>query len=100
MKQYTESESAITRAIRDYLKLKRIFHYKNHQGLGSAPGVSDIIGIYKKRFLAIECKSSEGKLSAHQREFLNKVNEEGGIGFVARCIEDVMAVLGEEKCEK
>jgi Holliday junction resolvase len=84
LKDRKKLEKEITKEIREYLKYRGIFHYKNWQGLGSAKGVSDIIGIYKGRFLAIEVKTERGQLSDHQEIFLNTINHEGGIGFVAR----------------
>lgn len=57
-------------------------------------GCSDIIGMLKGgRWLAIECKSDKGKLTADQQAFLDTVNGEGGFGFVARSVDDVMAAL-------
>lgn len=56
-------------------------------------GVADLLGIYRGRFLAIEVKSAKGNLSEHQVEFLDQVRAAGGIGFVARSIEDVKRQL-------
>lgn len=56
-------------------------------------GTSDILGIYKSKFLAIEVKTKTGKLNPFQKAFLENVNNEGGIGFVARSIEDVERYL-------
>jgi penicillin-binding protein-related factor A (putative recombinase) len=56
-------------------------------------GVSDILGIYREKFLAIEVKSEKGRLLPEQREFIDEVNENGGIAFVARSVEDVQARL-------
>jgi penicillin-binding protein-related factor A (putative recombinase) len=53
------------------------------------PGVSDLIGIWRSKFLAIEVKSQTGRLKEHQARFLSLVNEHGGIAFMARGIEDV-----------
>lgn len=58
-------------------------------------GVSDIIGIYKGKFFAIEVKTKTGKLSEHQKIFLNDVKKNGGIAFVARSIDDVHRGLNE-----
>ena len=51
-------------------------------------GVSDILGIYKGKPLAIEVKSLKGRVSPEQKAFLEMFNNLGGIGFVARSIED------------
>lgn len=57
-------------------------------------GCSDIIGQLKDgRFLAIECKSSNGSLTEAQREFLNGVTKANGIAGVARSIDDAQRLL-------
>lgn len=56
-------------------------------------GISDILGIFKNRFLAIEVKSLSGKLSANQKVFIDNVNNNGGIAFVARTVGDVTKEL-------
>lgn len=89
------SEADITRQVRDYLKVQHVFHWKVLQGLGATPGISDIIGIYHVRPLAIEIKTAKGKLSEHQISFLNNFKKEGGIAFVARSVEDVIENLKE-----
>jgi len=89
-KKPAPKEADITRSIRAYLRSIGVFHYKQWQGLGSKRGVSDIIGIYKGKYLAIEVKTPRGKLSEHQEKFLQAVNLEGGIGFVARSVDDVI----------
>lgn len=60
---------------------------------GLCNGSSDLIGIYNGRFLAIEVKTSKGKLRPAQRVFLDAVKSNGGIGGVARCAEDVDKIL-------
>ena len=82
-------EKDLTKQIRSLLKVCGIWHWKAWQGLGSTPGVPDILGIYKGRMLGIEVKTAAGKLSKHQQDFIDKINAEGGIAFVARSIEDV-----------
>ena len=49
------------------------------------PGSSDIFAILSDgRFLAIECKTSEGKLSELQSVFMHQVQESGGEALVIR----------------
>lgn len=57
------------------------------------PGGADLIGIYKGRFLAIECKSSTGRATEAQLNFIRVVNDLGGIAGVCRCKEDVKLLL-------
>lgn len=48
---------------------------------GLCVGSSDLIGLYKGKFLAIEIKRLGKKPSAAQENFINRVNENGGIAF-------------------
>lgn len=57
-------------------------------------GCSDILGMLKGgRMLAVECKSSKGKESADQAAFGERVAQDGGLYFVARSVDDVIAAL-------
>lgn len=59
-------------------------------------GCSDIIGqMQDGRFLAIECKSAEGRCTREQQAFLDRVKRHGGIAGVARSIDDVDDILEE-----
>lgn len=58
------------------------------------PGCSDVLGqLHDGRFLAVEVKAATGRLSAEQIEFLARVNQSGGLGFVARNCADVFRKL-------
>lgn len=60
----------------------------------SQDGMSDILGMFKGgRLLAIECKSRTGIVKPHQQNFLDLINAGGGLGFVARSVEDVIRKL-------
>lgn len=91
------SEKEITHGIRNLLKTFRIFHWKNFGGPMGEKGVPDILGIYQGKFLGIEVKTPAGKLSDHQSRFLQNINAAGGIGFVARNLEDVIEKLDLKK---
>jgi len=97
MKSKPRSEKEITASIRAFLKAHRIFHWKVWQGLGSQKGVSDIVGLYEGRFFAIEVKTEKGKLSEDQAKFLKLVVINGGNGFVARSLDDVVKYLGMKR---
>lgn len=61
---------------------------------GLCKGSSDLIGWTKDGFfLAIEVKKDKGKVSPEQQNFIDRVNEAGGIGFIARSPEDVKKYL-------
>lgn len=88
-------EADITKQIRDVLNLKGIWHWKQWQGPMSEPkGVSDILGCFEGKLLAIEVKVPGRKPSLEQLGFLDNVNVAGGIGFVAYSVEDVIEKLG------
>lgn len=87
-------EHLLTKAIRSLLNAAGIFHWKVYQTLGSTPGVPDIIGCHKGRFIAIEVKAGKNAVSPAQRAFLEAINRAGGLGFVARSIDDVIDELG------
>jgi hypothetical protein len=57
-------------------------------------GVSDILGVFHGRFLAIEVKSKVGKLTESQKAFLENVRDNGGIAILARSVSDVANALG------
>jgi len=61
----------------------------------SIKGVSDIICIYRKQVIFIEVKSKTGRLSEHQKIFINRCNSLGVRAFVARSIQDVVEQLKE-----
>jgi len=58
-------------------------------------GVSDILGVYKGKALAIEVKTpkTKNKVSEAQKNFLYQFNKRGGLGFVASSVNDVKHVL-------
>lgn len=57
------------------------------------PGGSDLIGIYKGRFVAMEIKLPGKKPTNEQENFLRIVKQNGGIAGVVRGIEDVKSLL-------
>ena len=78
------------RASLDQLKTVGIFHWKNFGGPMCQPGVPDILGIWQGRMLGIEIKAPNGRVSEHQQRFIDSINREGGLAFVARSIDDVI----------
>ena len=61
---------------------------------GAPKGTPDILGQLKNGcFLAIEVKDGKKEATPKQQEFLDKVNNNGGLAFVARSLEDVEAKL-------
>lgn len=101
------NEKAIENEILNFLLSKNIFAWKN-QSIGvfdptkgsfrkrskfQINGVSDILGFFNDKFIAIEVKSEKGRLSDYQKHFLKVVNDHGHIGIVARNLEQVKDAL-------
>lgn len=74
-----------------YIKERNTYIQK--RGKFNIKGVSDILGIYKTKPLAIEVKAENGKLTSEQRKFIDNFNQEGGIAFVAKSVDDVINKL-------
>lgn len=93
-------ENVVVKDILEYLSLRHdCFAWRSNQipvrgrRFVGLKGVSDIIGMIDGVFLAIECKTDEGKLLPEQEAFLNKVIEMGGIAILARNVNDVVEQL-------
>jgi penicillin-binding protein-related factor A (putative recombinase) len=57
-------------------------------------GTSDILGIYKGKFLAIEVKRPSNKVRPQEQlNFINQINIMGGKAFFATSIDDVREAL-------
>ena len=89
------SENEIQKVILEYLNaLPNCVAWRNNTGsrggvrYGLCKGSSDIIGCYQGTFLAVEVKD-KGKPTEDQLEFLTKVIRNGGIGLVARSVDEV-----------
>jgi hypothetical protein len=102
-------EADIQAGILEWLKLNRVFCWRNNTGSfareyrtqdgtwkrtffrAGFAGSADILGVLPGgRFLAIEVKRPRcGTLSLQQKDFLDAVNERGGLAFVAISLEDV-----------
>jgi len=63
---------------------------------GLCEGSSDIIGIYKGKFLAMEVKSALGQPTQKQLNFIKAVKSAGGIAGVVRSKENVKKLLYNE----
>ena len=95
---FPSTEAEATSAIRSYLGFRGVWHWKQWQGPMSQPkGVSDILGCYQGRLLAIEVKRPGKKPTPDQQRFLDRVKIEGGISFVASSVSDVIEKLKEFK---
>jgi hypothetical protein len=72
------------------IQIGRIPGRTNH-----SKGISDILGLWMGRGLAIEVKAKGGRLSPEQKEFLEGWRESGGIAILAYSLDDVIQALEE-----
>ena len=77
-----------------------IFFWKEHGGCYGTNGIPDIICCYKGRFLGLEAKLPNGKLTVLQRRALDKINAAGGIARRVESVEDVKAVIAQADMER
>lgn len=70
------------------------YFYASTGGYG-ASGVPDIVGCYKGKFFAIECKAGKGKTTALQEKNIAQIIAQGGAAIVVNedNIEDVNELL-------
>ena len=89
LKDRPRSEAEITKEIRYYMREANIWHWKNWAGPMSVAGISDILGIYKGRFLAVEVKRPGQHPTKKQLNFLERVHREGGLAVCVHSWEEL-----------
>ena len=108
MRKKNPLEKVAQKAILDYLKYRGFVAFK-HLNIGikkpngsyiplpaGDKGISDIIVCSPSgKFIAIEVKREGEDASPVQKDFLKRVNDNGGYGFVARSIDDVIENFGK-----
>lgn len=101
------SEKEIQNLILEYLHLRKFFCWRNNSGAMVSShngkqrfmrfglvGSGDIIGLTPNgRFFSIEVKVPGRQPTFEQSQFMNGINKNGGIAFVATCLEDVQKAL-------
>jgi hypothetical protein len=106
LKPYQLKERDVLKAILAYLKVHRVFHWRNNTGASvkeykgkrhyirfGTLGSADIFAIHNGVCYAIECKGPEGIQSQHQVEFEREFTKAGGKYVLARSIEQVHEAL-------
>jgi len=105
------SESALVASIRLALgKDARVVLWRNNTGsalqdfgaggmrplkYGLCVGSSDLIGIVAPhgRLIALEVKTSTGRVTREQQQFLNLVEKMGGVARVVRSVDDALRAI-------
>lgn len=63
-------------------------------------GVSDILGIYKGRMICLEVKSKTGKLSPHQKAFLDEMKALGAISACVKSVDEAFHAVSSSICDR
>jgi len=90
----TPEKKVKTKVVNILKELGVYYFYPVTAGYGAA-GVPDIVGCYKGRFFAIECKAGKGKTTALQDKNIARIKETGGLAIVVNedNLEDVNALM-------
>ena len=91
------TEKKIENQIKEYLHEIGAYFFKHHGSRYSQVGIPDLIACWKGRFVGIEVKTKKGELSELQRRNIMAIGMTGGIGIVARSLEDVKEVLENDR---
>ena len=88
-------ERDIVAAIKKYLSSlgSDVFFWKEHGGPYGTSGIPDIICCYKGRFIGMECKLPDGRLTELQKRAIDKINRAGGIARRVESVEDAKVII-------
>ena len=110
LKDGSPAEATIQRAILDWLEETGLLHWRSNSGVAWAhgrklflgpDGMPDITVLVHPgaRYVGLEVKSANGKVSKDQVAFAKKLTDAGGLYFVVRSLADaknsIAAALGE-----
>ena len=88
-------ERDIVATIKKYLTSlgSDVFFWKEWGGPYGTSGIPDIICCYKGRFVGMECKLPDGRLTELQKRAISKINAAGGIARRVESVEDAKAII-------
>lgn len=93
-KKRVTPETALKKAAKDYASYVGMRLWSIMGGLGQEPGIADLIGLYKGRAIAIECKAGSNTLTYHQQQFKLEWEAHGGLFIECRDVRDIAKALG------
>lgn len=82
-------ERVVLQSVRRWLVHRGWDCTRNQAGMGTRPGLSDLIAVKDGRVVFIEAKSSIGRQSPAQVDFQRAIEAHGGLYVLARCIGDL-----------
>ena len=87
------SENDVKRQVKDYLSIKKYYHFPILQGLGAKKGIPDIIAIKNNRVLFLEIKKPGGKQSEYQKQFQADIEGHGGEYYTVKSLDDLIKII-------
>lgn len=108
-KNKVEKETDLTSMAVQYLVLQGVYAWRNNSGVARTDGrwirygkvgSADVIGVMPGfgRFIGVETKTDENKLSKSQKEFRAELQSRNGIYIVARSIQELDEKYEEAVC--
>ena len=101
------SEADIQNTILQYLKIKKIFHYRQNQSAvkvdnrflrsTSINGLPDIICIVNGIYIGLEVKTKIGRLNDNQVDTHRCIIGAGGIVYVVRSLDEVKTIFEDKR---
>lgn len=93
-------EGKVKKKVTDQLKKLGVYYFFPLTGGYGASGVPDIVGCYKGKFFAIECKAGKNKPTPLQQMNIMKIHNMGGAAWVVNEdnvheVEGIITSLGE-----
>lgn len=92
-KKGTKNETKLQKSIQKYLKDIGAYEFKVHGSAYMRAGIPDIICCYKGRFIGIECKIGNNKMSSIQEQHKKEILNAQGIHILAYSLNDVKNVI-------
>ncbi len=84
-------EGKVKKKVAELLKQYGAYYFFPAMGAFGRAGIPDIVGCYRGRFFAVECKAGKGKTTAIQEAEIKKIQSAKGYAFVIN--EDNMDLL-------
>ena len=74
-------EKKVKDAVIEILKQRGVYFFPPVTGGFGRSGIPDIVGCYRGRFIAIECKAGKNKPTALQMAEMAKIDKAGGVSI-------------------
>lgn len=75
-------ENAAKRKVKRLLDSIGVWYFSPQSGIYGRSGIPDIIGCYKGKFFAIECKAGGNTTTALQDKAIQEITDAGGLALV------------------